>query len=247
MTEFEQDLEDKLSNEYSQDNELKNAFSHALHHGSRTNYTYNFFWLGRPIIQLPQDIQSLQEIIWQVKPDLIIETGIAHGGSLIFSSSMLCLLEDANLIEKGDVLGIDIDIRKHNKKAIIEHPLSKRITMIEGSSVDTEIIDQVHKFAENKSNILVMLDSNHTHEHVLAELQAYAPLVSVNSYCVVADTYIEDADQKLVDNRPWGKGNGPKTAVYDYLAENSDFRIDRFYENKALMTSCPDGFLKRIK
>ena len=181
-----------------------------------------------------------------MKPDLVIETGIAHGGSLIFSASMLGILEDSKLIKKGDVIGIDIDIRKHNKKAILEHPMSKRITMYEGSSIDINIIKTVHRFALQKKKIIVLLDSYHTHNHVLAELRAYAPVVTKGSFCIVFDTGIEDLPEDLCNNRPWGKGNSPKSAVYEYLQENHNFKIDKYYEPKSIMTSCPNGFLKRI-
>lgn len=218
---------------------------HAGTNGGK--YTYNFSWLGRPIIQFPQDIVALQEIIWEVKPELIIETGIAHGGSLIFSASMLTLLEACNEIEKGHVLGIDIDIRKHNKDAIKKHPMSKKITMIKGSSIEQSIIDQVHEFSKQYKRILVIFDSNHTHDHVLAELNAYANLASVGSYCIVFDTLIEDVPEEFYDNRMWGKGNNPKTAVWEYLKENDNFIIDKDIENKLLITVAPDGYLKRIK
>lgn len=212
-----------------------------------TQYTYNFSWLGRPIIQFPQDIMALQEIIWEVKPDMIIETGIAHGGSLIFSASMLTLLEACGEIENGKVLGIDIDIREHNRKAIEAHPMSKKITMFQGSSIDEEMIKKVHDFAKRGKRILVCLDSNHTHEHVLAELRAYAPLVSLGCYCCVFDTIIEDMPEDSFPDRPWGKGNNPKTAVWEFLKNNDNFVIDRDIENKLLITVAPDGYLKRIK
>jgi len=211
------------------------------------NYSYNFEWLGRPIIQFPQDMVALQEIIWNVKPDLIIETGIAHGGSLIFSSSMLMLLEGCNLIENGRVLGIDIDIREHNKQAILEHPLSTKITMIEGSSIEKSVIDQVHAFAKGAKTILVLLDSNHTHEHVLKELEAYSALVTNDSYCIVYDTGIEDMPEDSFPNRPWGKGNNPKTAVLEFLSTNDNFQCDYEIENKLLITVAPNGYLRKIK
>lgn len=214
---------------------------------SDTKYAYNFSWLGRPIIQFPQDMIALQEIIWEVKPDMIIETGIAHGGSLIFSASMLTLLEACGEIKSGKVLGIDIDIREHNKKAIEAHPMNKKITMFEGSSIDEDIIKKVHEFAKSGKRILVCLDSNHTHEHVLAELKAYAPLVSTGSYCCVFDTIIEDMPEGNFPDRPWDKGNNPKTAVWEYLKENNNFIIDKDIENKLLITVAPDGYLKRIK
>ena len=213
----------------------------------KAKYSYNFFWLGVPIIQEPQGIQAMQEIIWKVKPDLIIETGIAWGGSLIFSASMLAILEACGEIDKGDVVGIDIDIRDHNKKAILAHPLSKKITMIEGSSIDEEIVKNVIKLARGKKRVLVCLDSNHTHDHVLAELKAYAPLVSIGSYCIVEDTGIEDSPVETTSNRPWGKGSNPKTAVWEFLKGNKDFKIDKTIESKLVLTGFPDGYLKRIK
>ena len=214
---------------------------------NKYNYTYNFSWLGRPIIQYPQDMIALQEIIWDVKPDMIIETGIAHGGSLIFSASMLTLLEACGEIESGKVLGIDIDIREHNKKAIETHPMSKKITMFQGSSIDEEMIARVHEFAKKGKKIMVILDSNHTHDHVLSELKAYASLVSIGSYCCVFDTLIEDMPEGSFPNRPWNKGNNPKTAVWEFLKQNDNFVIDKDIENKLLITVAPDGYLKRIK
>ena len=214
---------------------------------ARYNYSYNFTWLGRPIIQFPQDMVALQEIIWEVKPDVIIETGIAHGGSLIFSASILAILEVCGEIEEGKVLGVDIDIREHNKELIHKHPLSKKITMIEGSSIDLDVINQVHEFTKNSKKTLVLLDSNHTHEHVLSELKAYASLVSVGSYCIVYDTGIEDMPEGSFPNRPWDKGNNPKTAVWEFLKAHDNFVIDRDIENKLLITVAPDGYLKRVK
>jgi cephalosporin hydroxylase len=224
----------------------------------KADYVYNFTWLGVPIIQIPQDLQALQEIIWQVKPDLIIETGIAWGGTLVFSASMLAILEACGEIENGRVLGIDIDIRPHNKKLLAEHPLARKITTIEGSSIAENIINQVREFARGYKRIMVCLDSNHTHDHVLAELEAYAPLVSPGSYCMVGDTIIEDAPEGMVSHRPWGKGNSPKSAVWEYLrqlavegrnsfyGEPLQFEIDHHIEEKIVLTGSPDGYLKRI-
>lgn len=211
----------------------------------KPKYSYNFSWMGRPIIQYPQDMIAMQEIIWEVKPDLIIETGIAHGGSLIFSASMLELVS-ACTGSDGEVLGIDIDIRSHNRKAIEEHPMYKRISMIEGSSISEEIIAQVTSKVEGKERILVCLDSNHTHDHVLAELEAYAPLTSVGSYCVVFDTLIEDMTADSYPDRPWGPGNNPKTAVWEFLKSHPEFEIDKSIQDKLLITVAPDGFLKRL-
>ena len=213
---------------------------------TQPKYSYNFSWMGRPVIQYPQDMIAMQEIIWEVKPDLIIETGIAHGGSLIFSASMLELLAACGGGE-GEVLGIDIEIRPHNRKAIEEHPMFKRISMIEGSSIAPEVIAQVLERVRDKERILVCLDSNHTHDHVLAELNAYAQLTSVGSYCVVFDTVIEDMPENLFPDRPWAKGNNPKTAVWEYLKTHPEFEIDKNIENKLLITVAPDGYLKRAR
>lgn len=205
-------------------------------------YTYNFRWMGRPIIQFPQDIVAMQELIWQVKPDLIIETGIAHGGSLVFYASMLELLGG-----EGKVLGIDIDIREHNRIEIEKHPIFKRITMIEGSSTDETVVEKVRRFAQGKKRVLVCLDSLHTHDHVLRELEAYSPLVNLGSYCVVFDTLIEDLPDEFSADRPWGKGNNPKTAVWKFLKDNDRFEVDKGIENKLLITVCPDGYLKCVR
>jgi cephalosporin hydroxylase len=230
-------------------------------------YSYNFTWLSRPVIQYPQDMVAMQELIWQLRPDLIIETGIAHGGSLILSASMLALLDYCDAVESGQmldpratrrrVLGIDIDIRPHNRAAIEKHPMAHRIDMIEGSSIAAETIARVHAIAKGHERILVCLDSNHTHEHVLAELEAYAPLVSRGSYCVVFDTVVEDLPDAMSSDRPWGKGDNPKTAVREYLRrleqegrKASDgsplrFATDKTIEHKLLLTVAPDGYLKR--
>ena len=222
---------------------------------NRNGYTYNFEWFGRPIIQYPQDMIAMQELIWKVKPDLIIETGIAHGGSLIMNASYLALLEYCDAKKAGvnldpenperRVLGIDIDIRQHNRVAIQEHPLAKRIDMIQGSSIKKDVIKKVHDYAKKYKRIIVSLDSNHTHEHVLAELEAYAPLTSVDSYCVVFDTLIEDMPDEMFKDRPWGKGNNPKTAVWEFLKSHPEFEIDKTIQNKLLITVAPDGYLKR--
>jgi cephalosporin hydroxylase len=222
---------------------LKQTALNFMHDSSNNKYTYNFTWLGRPIIQFPQDMIALQEIIWSVKPDLIIETGIAHGGSLIFSASILELLGN-----DSHVLGIDIDIRDHNRIEIEKHPLAKRITMIEGSSVDELIVKKVHDFASGKMNIMVILDSNHTHEHVLQEILAYSSLVSVGSYLIVFDTGVEDFPEDFNWGiRSWGKGNNPKTAVWEFLKTHDEFEIDDSIHNKLLITASPDGYLRRVK
>jgi cephalosporin hydroxylase len=219
-------------------------------------YMYNFKWMGRPIIQTPIDMVAMQELIWQVKPDLIIETGIAHGGSLILSASMLAMIDYCEAAEGGitldpkashrRVLGLDIDIRAHNRVAIEAHPLAHKIDMIQGSSIAPDIIAQVHEYAKGYERILVCLDSNHTHEHVLAELAAYASLVSPGSYCVVFDTIIEDMPDDMFPDRPWGPGDNPKTAVWEYLKTHTEFEIDKSIQHKLLITVAPDGYLKRL-
>jgi cephalosporin hydroxylase len=209
-------------------------------------YSYNFSWLGRPIIQYPQDMVAMQELLWEVKPDLIIETGIAHGGSLIFYASILELIATCTGHE-GEVLGIDIDIRSHNRKAIEEHPMYKRISMIQGSSIEPEIVAQVKEKAKGAKRIMVCLDSNHTHEHALAELEAYAQLTSVGSYCVVFDTLIEDMGEGAYPERSWGPGNNPKTAVWEYLKTHLEFEINKNIDHKLLISVAPDGYLKRVK
>lgn len=219
------------------------------------HYSYNFRWLGRPIIQYPQDIVAIQELIWRVRPDLVIETGIAHGGSLILSASMLSLLDYCDAIEGGQVLdpraprrrvlGIDIDIRAHNRAAIQAHPMAHRIDMIQGSSIADDVVARVHEAAAYFGRVMVILDSNHTHDHVLAELNAYAPLVSSGSYCVVFDTVIEDLPNGMYPDRPWDVGNNPKTAVRDFLSVHPEFQVDEDMEAKLLITVAPGGYLRR--
>lgn len=237
--------------------EIQRAANEFMRVSTQPKYSYNFTWMGRPIIQYPQDMVAMQELIWSIKPDLIIETGIAHGGSLVFSASMLAQLDMCDAIESGislnpkesrrKVLGIDIDIRAHNRTAIENHPMASRIQMIQGSSVAPESIEQVKKIASDYSRILVFLDSNHTHEHVLAELEAYAPLTSVGSYCVVFDTIVEDLPADMYPDRPWGPGNNPKTAVWEYLKNHSEFEIDKELQYQLLITVAPDGYLKRVR
>lgn len=241
---FEKEVKERID-AIGKNEKLKFCANNFMEASLMPKYSYNFSWLGRPIIQYPQDMIAMQEIIWEVKPDLIIETGIAHGGSLIFSASMLELVA-ACTGNEGEVLGIDIEIRPHNRKAIEEHPMYKRISMIEGSSIAPEIISQVIEKAKDKKRILVCLDSNHTHDHVLAELEAYAPLSTVGSYCVVFDTVVEDMPKELAVDRPWGPGNNPKTAVFEYLKTHSEFVIDRDIQNKILITVAPEGYLKRV-
>ncbi|WP_028626531.1 cephalosporin hydroxylase family protein [Metapseudomonas resinovorans] len=211
-----------------------------LRETSPHRYVYNFKWMGRPIIQFPQDMMAMQEIVWATRPDLIIETGVAHGGSVLYYASLL------ELMGHGEVIGIDIEIRAHNRKAIEEHPMNRRLRLIEGSSIDPNVIAQVQELAKGKRAIVV-LDSNHSHDHVLAELRAYAPLVCKGGYCVVMDTVVEDLPASLIaEGRPWSLGNNPKTAVHEFLKESDEFVIDRDLEAKLLITVAPDGYLKRI-
>ena len=209
---------------------------------SELRYSYNFSWMGLPIIQFPQDVVAMQELIWDIKPDLIIETGIARGGSLVFYASMLELLGGS-----GKVLGVDIDIRDHNRRAIEGHPMSARIEMLLGSAIDPEVIERVRTHAARSSKVLVVLDSMHTHEHVLAELRAYAPLVSVDSYIVVFDTVIEDMPEDFFPDRPWAVGDNPRTAVKEFLDEDSRFLADKDIDAKLMISVARGGFLKRIR
>ncbi|MFT7668023.1 MAG: cephalosporin hydroxylase [Planctomycetota bacterium] len=204
-------------------------------------YSYNFSWMGRPIIQFPQDMIAMQEIFWKVQPDLVIETGIAHGGSLVFYASLL------ELIGKGRVLGIDIDIRDHNRVEIEKHPMAGRIDMIQGSAIDDGIAREVAEHAKSAETVLVVLDSNHTHAHVKRELELYSPLVSVGSYCVVFDTVVEDMPPGSFPGRPWDIGDNPKTAVHEFIETNDQFEIDAAIHEKLLITVAPDGYLKRVR
>lgn len=222
---------------------------------ARHRYSYNFTSLGRPIIQYPQDIVAMEELIWKIKPDLIIETGIAHGGSLIHYAGALALVDYCEAQQKGEmldpakpkrkILGIDIDIRPHNRKEIESHPMSTRIEMIEGSSIDPATIERARKRAEGIGTVMISLDSNHTHDHVLAELEAYAPLVTQGSYCVVFDTIVEDMPENWFADRPWNKGNNPKTAVWAYLKDHPEFEIDKSIDHRLLVSVAPDGYLRR--
>lgn len=227
--------------------ELCEAADHFMRASTQPKYSYNFSWLGRPIIQYPQDLVAMQEIIWRTRPELIIETGIAHGGSLIFSASMLELNALCGGPASARVLGIDIDIRAHNRAAIESHPLARRIHMIQGSSIAADTIAAVRQLASQSSNILVCLDSNHTHEHVLAELEAYAPLTSIGNYCVVFDTVVENLPGQMWTDRPWGPGNNPKTAVWKYLETHPEFQIDQRVHQQLLITVAPDGYLVRVQ
>ena len=232
------------------DETIKQASKEFFDRSHQLQYSYNFTWLSRPIIQYPQDIVAFQEVISTVQPDLIIETGIAHGGSLIFSASMMCLLDLMEGIDpresKRKVVGIDIDIRSHNRNALDNHPLRYKIDLIEGSSIDQSVISEVQTLAIDKDRVLVSLDSNHTHDHVIAELEAYARLVSIGSYCIVFDTVIEDMPKDSFPDRPWDVGDNPKTAVHKWLEQNKNFEIDTAIDDKLLISVAPNGYLKRV-
>ena len=264
--EFEEEKRARIAS-YAARREWSKASMAWLTEAFENKYMYNFSCMGRPIIQTPIDMAAVQELIWTVRPDLIIETGIAHGGSLILSASMLTLLDYCDAAERGTtldpraparrVLGIDIDIRAHNRAAIEAHPLANRIEMIQGSSIDPAIIAQVHNHVKPDQRVMVILDSNHTHDHVLAELEAYAPLTSRDSYCVIFDTVVEDLPETMFPDRPWSKGNNPKTAVWEYLRRLREegrraadgtplaLEIDKTIEGKLLITVAPDGYLRR--
>ena len=243
---FDKEVADRIAAN-GNDAALKSAATQFMLTSFKAKYSYNFSWLGRPIIQYPQDMVAMQEIIWKVQPDLIVETGIAHGGSLIFSAAMLELNAACGGPRDGSVVGVDIDIRDHNRAAIEAHPMFKRITLIQGSSIAPEIVEEVRAAAKGKKKILVCLDSNHTHSHVLAELEAYAPLTSVDSYCVVFDTVVEDMSKEYYADRPWGPGDSPKSAVFEYLKTHREFEIDNRVDNQLLISVTPSGYLKRVR
>lgn len=260
--EIDQNLEDFLAakklrtSKYPENLEWNSISNQWLENALLQKYMYNFTWMDVPIIQLPTDIVLLQELIWKIKPDLIIETGVAHGGSLIFGASILSLIDlEESIIKnqifnpnepKRKIVGIEIEMRQHNLQNIRQHSMSSRIEIINGSSTEASVVHQVKSLARNYEKIMIILDSNHTHDHVLAELENYANLVNIGSYCIVLDTYIEDLKEECSRDRPWGPGNNPKTAVMEFLGKNSNFVIDKEIENKLMLTSGPGGCLKRI-
>ncbi len=256
MTEFEQDVKKRLA-EAADNPDLRATTARFMETSIAAKYSYNFFWMGRPIIQYPQDICAMQELIWSVRPDVIVETGIAHGGSLILSASLLAMLDLCDATEAGTVLdpakpkrrviGVDIDIRPHNREAIETHPMAKRITMIQGSSVDPAIVAQVKAAVGDARTVLVCLDSNHTHEHVLAELEAYAPMVTVGSYCVVFDTVIENLPSDMYVDRPWDVGDNAMTGMREWLRRDPGFEIDTEMDAKLQITVAPNGYLRRAR
>jgi cephalosporin hydroxylase len=209
---------------------------------AKYKYTYHFTWMGRPVIQFPQDLVAIQEVVWRVNPEVIIETGVAHGGSLVFYASLLELLGGP-----GVVIGVEIDLREHNRDALEAHPMAKRIAVVQGSSTDQVVVDEVRRLAAGRKGVLVVLDSNHEHGHVLRELELYSPLVTPGSYLIVCDTIIEDMPPDAFPDRPWGVGNNPRTAVEEFLRHNSDFEVDTRLESKLLITVSPGGYLRCIR
>ena len=246
MSAFDEEVEERITANGRND-ALRGAARAFMRESILARYSYNFSWLGRPIIQYPQDIVAMQELIWAIQPDLIIETGIAHGGSLILWASLLELNAACGGPHDARAVGVDIDIRAHNRAAIEAHPMMRRITMIEGSSLDPEVLAQVAAAATGRDRVMVCLDSNHTHAHVLAELEAYAPLTTIGSYCVVFDTVIEDLPAGTFPDRPWGPGDNPRTAVRDYLAMRPEFEMDNRVDDKLLISASPSGYLKRVR
>jgi cephalosporin hydroxylase len=245
----------ECSNEVSdqgQNTKLRELSNQWINEAAKHNYSYHFEWLGRPIIQHPQDMIAVQQILWEIQPDVVIETGIARGGSLIYSASILELIAQCGGPQAAKVVGIDIDIREHNRTAVEAHPMFKRIEMIQGSSVDDHVVAEVKTHVKPGDKVVVFLDSNHSHQHVMDELAAYSPLVTENSYCVVFDTIVEDMPDFDLSHRPWGVGDNPKTAVFEFIKSQTKtcvpaFEIDEEIENKILISVAPSGFLKRIR
>tara|TARA_R110002126_G_scaffold265852_6_gene408990 strand:- start:117 stop:884 length:768 start_codon:yes stop_codon:yes gene_type:complete len=245
----------ECSNEVSdqgQNTKLRELSNQWINEAAKHNYSYHFEWLGRPIIQHPQDMIAVQQILWEIQPDVVIETGIARGGSLIYSASILELIAQCGGPQAAKVVGIDIDIREHNRTAVEAHPMYKRIEMIQGSSVDDHVVAEVKTHVKPGDKVVVFLDSNHSHQHVMDELAAYSPLVTDNSYCVVFDTIVEDMPDFDLSHRPWGVGDNPKTAVFEFIKSQTPtcvpaFEIDEEIENRILISVAPSGFLKRIR
>lgn len=237
----------ELVAELGSNSEMADLTNRWLGKAQQLGYSYNFDWLGLPIIQYPQDIVAMQELIWRLQPEVVVETGIARGGSLIFYASMLELLETCTGAKGGRVIGIDIDIRQPNREAIETHPLSHRIDLVQGSSVDPAIIEQVRSLVGDAKRVLVCLDSNHTHDHVLGELHAYAPMTTPGSYCVVFDTLVEHLPDEAIGDRPWGHGNNPLTAVKAFLAETDMFEIDSRLDDKLQISVARQGYLRRCR
>ena len=255
ISQFAQERAQRIE-EFGKDSSFKDLALTWVEASMKRKYIYNFDWMGRPIIQYPEDMVGVQELIWKIRPDVIVETGIALGGSIVLSASMLALLDYCDAVQSGSMLdpskpkrkvvAVDIDIRQHNRQAIEAHPLSNRLVLIEGSSIAEETINKVRESVGDAKKVLVFLDSMHTHDHVLAELEAYAPMVTKDSYCVVFDTVVEDLPKDYFENRPWNPGNSPKSALHEYLRSHPEFVIDQTIHDKMMITAVPHGHLKRI-
>jgi cephalosporin hydroxylase len=225
-----------MSEDKSLETLTRQWFDRSIQHG----YSYHFRWMGLPVIQYPQDMVAMQELIWRIQPDVIVECGVARGGSIVYYASLLQLLGRG-----GRVIGIDIDIREENRRALEAHPMARHFTLIEGSSIEAATIAKVRSQIHDGETVLVVLDSNHTHDHVLRELEAYSPSVRKNSYVVVFDTVIEFIDTSFED-RPWGHGNNAYTAVRAFLETNKRFEIDLAIQEKLQITVAPYGYLRCI-
>jgi cephalosporin hydroxylase len=224
------------------DKQLFNLSRQLISEAEKYRYTYLWSWLGMPIIQLPADIVALQEVVWSSKPDIIVETGVARGGSLVFFASML------TLIGQGKVIGVDIDIRAHNRDAIESHSLANRIVLIEGSSISAETVNRVKKHIPENAKVMVVLDSDHSRQHVLQELEVYAPLVSEGHYLIVADTilgHFTEEQTPIARSKVWYPGNEPYSALCDFLKNNTDFEPEPEINGKLIVASSPGGYLRR--
>lgn len=222
----------------ARDQALLDAARRVAVDADRYDWSYQWTWLGVPVIQMPPDIVALQEILWACRPQVVIETGVARGGSLILSASILQLLGE------GTVVGIDVDIRPHNREAIESHPLAPRIKLIEGSSIDPSVVQAVASEASGAERVMVILDSDHTHDHVLAELRAYGGLVTPGQFLIVADTGIEYIPPQSHRPRAWHPGNSPASALTSYLGETNRFEPALDVMNKLLITASPGGYLR---
>jgi cephalosporin hydroxylase len=205
-------------------------------------YYRNFTWLGRPVIQYPQDVVALQQLIWEYKPTLIVETGVAHGGALILYASILELIGGP-----GEVVGIEVEFRSHNREAVANHNLSKRISVIDGSSIDPSVVAQVREIASRHERVMVVLDSLHTHEHVLAELRQYSAFVRAGGPLVVFGTSVAYIDPSVDLKREWDQKRNPKSALDEFLLESDRFEVDREINDSLLITDAPGGYLRCIK
>jgi cephalosporin hydroxylase len=230
-----------LANEMAMDEALRSLDHRIVEVSDQHSYSYMWTWLGLPIIQMPSDIAAMQEIIWEQRPQVVVETGFARGGSTILYSSIL------ELIGEGIVVAVDIEFREHNRDAVEKHPLGHRVRFVEGSSIDDEVMAQVGSQVDGAERVMVILDSDHTHAHVLEEIRRYAPLVTPGQFLVVADTVVEHIPSQEHRPRSWGPGNNPQTAVDQFMAENPDvFAVDDWANNKLLMSSSRGGYLRKL-